>query len=104
AVETLQIRTPSPEQPVEYLSGGNQQKVVLGKWFLINPRVIIFDEPTQGVDVASKAEIYRLVRQLASEGASVLVVSSDHLELIGLCDRICVVSEGRIVQELPAPA
>lgn len=101
-VETFFIRTASPEEPVENLSGGNQQKVVLGKWFLTSPRVLIVDEPTQGVDVASKAEIYRLLRQMAEEGACVLVLSSDHLELIGVCDRICVVSDGRCVAEIPA--
>src|SRR5690606_10658809 len=78
-VETFFIRTASPEEPVENLSGGNQQKVVLGKWFLTSPRVLIVDEPTQGVDVASKAEIYRLLRQMAEEGACVLVLTSDQI-------------------------
>lgn len=96
-VARLRIRTPSAEQPVELLSGGNQQKVVVGRWLLAQPRVYIFDEPTQGVDVGTKLELYRLIRHLASEGAAVLFLSSEATELRGVCDRIMVVADGHIV-------
>jgi ribose transport system ATP-binding protein len=98
----LAVKAPSIEQAVVTLSGGNQQKVVFARWFLSSPRVYIFDEPTQGVDVATKLELYRLIRQLAAQGAGVVVVSADLIELINLSDRILVFSEGHIVDELPA--
>lgn len=96
-IERLRIRTPSAEQPVELLSGGNQQKVVIGRWLHSAPLVYIFDEPTQGVDVGTKLELYRLIRQLAEDGAAVLFLSSEATELLGVCDRIVVVADGRIV-------
>ena len=96
-IDRLRIRTPSPEQPVELLSGGNQQKVVVGRWLLSQPGVYIFDEPTAGVDVGTKLELYRLIRQLAAAGAAVLFLSSEATELLGVCDRILVVARGRIV-------
>ncbi|MDX8515221.1 ATP-binding cassette domain-containing protein [Mesorhizobium captivum] len=98
----LAVKAPSIEQPVFTLSGGNQQKVVFARWFLASPRIFIFDEPTQGVDVATKLELYRLIRQLAAQGAGVIVVSADLIELINLSDRILVFSEGHIVDQLPA--
>ncbi|MFO1070990.1 MAG: ATP-binding cassette domain-containing protein [Geminicoccaceae bacterium] len=98
----LAIRTPSPEQPVATLSGGNQQKVVFARWQLAEPKVYILDEPTQGVDVATKLELYRQIRALAEGGAAVVVLSADVLELMGLCDRILVVARGRIVDDVPA--
>jgi len=88
-------------QPVRTLSGGNQQKVVLGKWLLHKPRVLILDEPTRGIDVGAKFEIYRLIHELADGGAGVLVISSEMEELIGLCDRILVMRGGRLVDEMP---
>jgi ABC-type sugar transport system ATPase subunit/ribose/xylose/arabinose/galactoside ABC-type transport system permease subunit len=100
AIERLSVRTPSSEQPVELLSGGNQQKVVIGRWLLAEPQLYIFDEPTQGVDVGTKLELYRIIRQLTSEGAAVLILSTELLELLGLCDRILVVAHGRIVDEM----
>ena len=100
--DRLAIRTPSLEQPVALLSGGNQQKVVFARWFLGDAAVYVFDEPTQGVDVATKLELYRLIRERAAEGAAVVVVSSDVVELIGLSDRILVFAGGRIVDEVPA--
>jgi ribose transport system ATP-binding protein len=102
AIREFAVRTPSPEQRVALLSGGNQQKVVLGRWTRGTPRIYMFDEPTQGVDVATKLEIYRRVRELAASGAAIILVSSELLELIGLSDRIYVVSEGRVVDEVPA--
>jgi ribose transport system ATP-binding protein len=86
-------------QPVRTLSGGNQQKVVLGKWLLCEPDVLILDEPTRGIDVGAKFEIYQLIHQLADKGAGVLLISSEIEELIGLCDRILVMRRGRIVDE-----
>jgi ribose transport system ATP-binding protein len=99
-IEALAIRTPSPEQPVGLLSGGNQQKVAFARWLLSSPRLCIFDEPTQGVDVGTKMEIYRIIRAIADRGIAVIVVSADVLELIGLSDRILVVARGRIVDEM----
>jgi ribose transport system ATP-binding protein len=84
------------EQPVKTLSGGNQQKVVLAKWLLSNPAVLILDEPTRGVDVGARFELYQLILQLADRGAGVIVISSELEELIGLCDRILVMSQGEI--------
>ena len=86
--------------PVTSLSGGNRQKVVLARWLLAGARVLLFDEPTAGVDVGAKAEIYGLIGELAAGGAGVLVVSSDLPELLGICDRIVVMSEGRIAGEV----
>ena len=90
-------------QPVRVLSGGNQQKVVLGKWLLCEPRVLILDEPTRGIDVGAKFEIYRLIHELAGRSAGILVISSEMEELMGLCDRILVMKSGEIVDELPRP-
>jgi ribose transport system ATP-binding protein len=92
----LTVRSPSIEAAVATLSGGNQQKVVLGKWLARRPRVIVFDEPTQGVDVGAKAEIHRLVRRLADEGAAVVMISSDMDEIVAESDRVAVMHEGRI--------
>jgi ABC-type sugar transport system ATPase subunit/ribose/xylose/arabinose/galactoside ABC-type transport system permease subunit len=99
-IEALDVRTPSAEQPVGLLSGGNQQKVAFARWLLSDPRLCIFDEPTQGVDVGTKIEIYRIIRSIAARGVGVIVVSADVLELIGLSDRILVVAKGRIVDEV----
>lgn len=88
------------QQSVQTLSGGNQQKVVLAKWLLIQPQVLILDEPTRGIDVGARYEIYRMIDQLASSGAGVLIISSEIDELIGLCDRILVMSQGEIRDEL----
>jgi len=95
-ITALQIRTPSAEAQVLYLSGGNQQKVVLGKWLSMNPKVMILDEPTRGIDVGAKAEIYRLVRELAGQGTVVLMISSDMEEILHMSDRVAVMHEGQI--------
>lgn len=100
AIEGLHIRTPSPEQTVDLLSGGNQQKVVIARWLLAKPRVLILDQPTQGVDIATRLDLYRLMRQLADEGTAVLLLSSEETEILGVCDRVLVVSRGTIAQEL----
>ncbi|MCC6786003.1 MAG: sugar ABC transporter ATP-binding protein [Planctomycetes bacterium] len=100
SVESLAVRTAGLEQVVRTLSGGNQQKLVLGKWLTLEPRVLLLDEPTRGIDVGSKDEIYALVRELASRGLAVLFASSEMEELLGLADRILVVHEGRLAGEL----
>jgi ribose transport system ATP-binding protein len=87
-------------QPVTALSGGNQQKVAIAKMLSVNPKLIFLDEPTRGVDVGAKAEIHRLLRQLAREGVGVIVISSEMPELIGVCDRLLVVREGEIAGEI----
>jgi ribose transport system ATP-binding protein len=100
AVRALRIKTPNTATPVGLLSGGNQQKVVFARHWLTQPRIFLLDEPTQGIDVGAKAEIYALVRELAGGGAAVLLASSDMPELLALCDRILVMCEGRIAGEL----
>ncbi len=100
-VEQLEIRTPSLDQPVEFLSGGNQQKVSVARSFLREPAVILAYEPTQGVDVGSRFDIYKALHARSDAGAAVLVKSSDPLELAGLCDRVLVLSRGTIVEEIP---
>ena len=99
-VSKLQIRLASIQQPVRELSGGNQQKVVLGKWLLREPKVLLLDEPTRGVDVGAKAEIHALLERMAADGLAVLVVSSDLRELMSLCDRMLVMSRGVLAGEL----
>ena len=100
----LRVKAPSIETAVGTLSGGNQQKAVLARWLARRPRVLILDEPTRGVDVGAKAEIYRLVREIASEGIAVIMISSELPEVLGLADRILVMREGRLVGELDAAA
>ena len=98
----LKIKTPSIEQRTGNLSGGNQQKVVLGKWLMTGPKVLILDEPTRGIDVGARFEIHEIIRDLADRGVGLLVISSDLPELLGLCDRIAVMHEGKITGELSA--
>jgi len=100
----VELRARSLEQEVRYLSGGNQQKVVLTKWLALEPRVLIFDEPTRGIDVGAKAGIHDLIRRLAREGLAVLMISSELPEVIGMSDRIVVLRGGEIAGELPAGA
>ncbi|MGA5821718.1 sugar ABC transporter ATP-binding protein [Kitasatospora sp. NPDC094028] len=98
--ERLRVRAPSVEAEVRTLSGGNQQKVVLARWLARRPRLLILDEPTRGVDIGAKAEIYRIIADLAREGVAVLVISSELPEVLGLADRIVVMQDGRITGEL----
>ncbi|HEY4020944.1 MAG TPA: sugar ABC transporter ATP-binding protein [Pseudonocardiaceae bacterium] len=100
-LERLRVRTPSQEHVVGNLSGGNQQKVVLARWLARNPALLILDEPTRGVDVGAKSEIYAIVHELASAGIAILMVSSELPEMLGLADRILVMQNGRITGELP---
>ncbi|HZJ68612.1 MAG TPA: sugar ABC transporter ATP-binding protein [Candidatus Eisenbacteria bacterium] len=101
-VELLDVRTPSSEQLVQYLSGGNQQKVVIAKWLSSDSKIMIFDEPTRGIDVGAKDQIYDLAKDLANQGNAIIVISSEMQEIIRLCNRIYVMSEGRITGELPS--
>ena len=99
AVTRIRTAMRSVAQPIRQLSGGNQQKVVLAKWLLTEPKILILDEPTRGVDVGAKAEVHRLIRDLVAEGLAILVVSSDLPELLSLSDRVLVMREGNLVAE-----
>jgi ribose transport system ATP-binding protein len=101
-VRDLSIKTPSLQQKVRNLSGGNQQKVVVGKWLTADSRVLIFDEPTRGIDVGAKSEIYRLLNSLAQHGKSIIMISSELPEILRMSHRILVMCEGRITGELKA--
>jgi ribose transport system ATP-binding protein len=102
--ELLQIRSDGHDVPVSSLSGGNQQKVVLGKWLLTHPQIILLNDPTRGIDVGTKQEVYRLLRRLADEGRAIVFYSTDYDELIGCSDRVCVLYEGAIVRTLEGAA
>ena len=95
-IERLRIRTPHERQVVQFLSGGNQQKVVLGKWLSMKPKLLLLDEPTRGIDIGAKQEIYLLMEELASQGVAILFVSSEMEEVLGMSDRTLVMHEGRI--------
>lgn len=101
-MQNLKIKTPNVEVLAGNLSGGNQQKVVVGKWLARNSRVVIFDEPTRGIDVAAKVEIYHLMNNLKKSGIAVMFVSSEMPEVMGIADRIIVMCDGRITGELSA--
>ena len=94
--DKLRVKTPDLHERIENLSGGNQQKVLIGRWLLTKPRILILDEPTRGIDVGAKAEIYRLVTQLAREGVAIMMISSEMPEVLGMSDRIMVMHEGRV--------
>ena len=98
--KNCKVRTPSLEQEVGKLSGGNQQKVVLARWLAAKPKVLILDEPTRGIDVGAKAEIYHLIDDLANQGLGIMFISSELPEILGLSDRIYVMQNGRITGEL----
>jgi ribose transport system ATP-binding protein len=102
-IEALRIRTPSARQRVVNLSGGNQQKVVIAKWLLTEADIFFFDEPTRGIDVGAKVEVYRLMNELLARGAAIVMISSELPEVMGMSDRILVMREGRIVAELDGP-
>jgi len=96
AIENLKVKAPGMETEAGLLSGGNQQKIVVGKWLLRNSRLVIFDEPTRGIDVGAKVEIYQLMNRLKKQGIGVLFVSSEMPELMGMSDRIMVMCAGRV--------
>ncbi len=99
-ISSMKIKTPSQKTKISTLSGGNQQKVILGRWLLSSPEVLLLDEPTRGIDVGAKYEIYKLIAELAEDGKGIIMVSSEMPELIGICDRILVMSGGRVAGEL----
>jgi ribose transport system ATP-binding protein len=103
-VDRLSVRTPGLGVVARNLSGGNQQKLVLAKWLAVEPRVIIFDEPTRGIDVGAKFEVYRLINNLAKQGVGVIMISSDLSEVLGLSSRVAVMHEGRLASILPRRA
>jgi ribose transport system ATP-binding protein len=100
--QEVDIRTDSYDRETQYLSGGNQQKVVLAKWLASDAEVFIFDEPTRGIDVEAKASIHDMIRELTKKGTAVLMISSELPEIIGMSDRIIVMADGKIAGELPA--
>ena len=100
--EAMGTKTPTIEQAVGNLSGGNQQKALLGKWMFTEPDVLILDEPTRGIDVGAKYDIYCLINQMVAHGKSVIMISSEMPELLGMCDRIYVMNEGKLLAELDA--
>jgi ribose transport system ATP-binding protein len=102
AATQMRIKYGSLSDPVTTLSGGNQQKVVVGKWLLTEPRVVLLDDPTKGIDVGAKDELYELIARLTADGVAVLLNSSDDEELLGLSHRVLIFFEGRIVDELAA--
>jgi rhamnose transport system ATP-binding protein len=97
----LQVKYARIADAVSTLSGGNQQKVVLAKWLATGPKVLIVDEPTRGIDVGTKAEVHRLLSELAADGVAVLMISSDLPEILGMADRVLVMHEGRLTAEIP---
>ena len=102
SIDAMHTKTPSQETKIRSLSGGNQQKVIIGRWLLTDPEVLLLDEPTRGIDVGAKYEIYQLILDLANRGKTILVVSSEMPELLGICDRILVMSGGRLAGEVDA--
>lgn len=100
-VESFNIQPPSLDRIVKFLSGGNQQKVVLGKWLAVAPKVIIIDEPTRGIDVGTKSEVHALMDRLANQGHAILMISSELPEILGMSDRIYVMHEGEVAGEFP---
>lgn len=100
----LRIKLGAPSDTVSTLSGGNQQKVVIAKWLMTEPRIILLNDPTRGIDVGTKQELYRLIRELANQDAAILFYSTDYDELIGCCDRVAIMYDGGIVCELAGDA
>ena len=101
-IKALNIKTPSLDQKVKFLSGGNQQKVVIGKWLTANTDILIFDEPTRGIDVGAKSEIYKLLNDLAHQGKAIIMISSELPEILRMSHRVAVMCEGRVTGILDA--
>ena len=99
-IQELNVKTPSINRAVKYLSGGNQQKVVLAKWLNTHPKLLLLDEPTRGIDIGAKQEIYAIVEELLKQGMAVVMVSSEVPEILGVCDRVIVLQNGQQVCEL----
>ena len=102
SIQAMHIKTPSQHTQIRSLSGGNQQKVIIGRWLLTKPEILLLDEPTRGIDVGAKYEIYQLIIDLAKEDKGVIMVSSEMPELLGVCDRILVMSGGQVAGEVVA--
>ena len=98
----MRIKTANIDLPVKSLSGGNQQKVLLAKWILLNPKVLIIDEPTRGVDIGAKSDIYAILKDLAAQGMGIIIVSSEIPEIMGVCDTIYVMREGKLTGTMSA--
>jgi len=96
SIDNLKVKTPTAKTAIRSLSGGNQQKVIIGRWLLTSPEILLLDEPTRGIDVGAKFEIYQLIINLANDGKGIIMVSSEMPELLGICDRILVMSNGRL--------
>ncbi|MCS0465069.1 ATP-binding cassette domain-containing protein, partial [Burkholderia mallei] len=103
-MQRLGVKAPTPHTRVDTLSGGNQQKVVIARWLNHHTRILIFDEPTRGIDIGAKAEIYQLMRELSARGYSIVLISSELPEIVGLCDRVAVFRQGRIEAMLEGEA
>jgi ribose transport system ATP-binding protein len=101
-IDALELRPADPDRPAGTLSGGNQQKILLARWLVHGTRVLLLDEPTRGVDVGARSEIYALIRRLADAGTAIVVVSSEIPEVLGLADRVMVIAEGQVLQTTPA--
>ena len=101
-IEALELRPADPDRAAGTLSGGNQQKILLARWLVHGTRVLLLDEPTRGVDVGARAEIYALIRRLADAGTAIVVVSSEIDEVLGLADRVLVIADGRVLRTTPA--
>ena len=99
-VKALSIRTPGVQQKARNLSGGNQQKVVIGKWLMTDANIVLLNDPTRGIDVGTKQELYQLLRSLADAGTAILFYTTDYDELVGCCDRVAIIYDGRILREL----
>ena len=99
-IQAMHTKTPTTQTKIKSLSGGNQQKVIIGRWLLNNPEIVLLDDPTRGIDVGAKYEIYELIFQLAEQHKSVIVCSSEMPELLGICDRIIVLSNGHMSGEI----
>ena len=97
------MKTPSSKTHIKSLSGGNQQKVIIGRWLLTEPEVLLLDEPTRGIDVGAKHEIYEIMNELAAQGKAIIMISSEMSELLGMADRICVMCNGKITGEIDQP-
>ena len=95
-IKAMKVKTPNAEQKILYLSGGNQQKAILGRWLSMPMKVLLLDEPTRGIDIGAKSEIYQIIHNLAASGIAVIVVSSDLMEVMGISDRILVLCEGAL--------
>ena len=100
SIQRLKVKTSSPELAIGRLSGGNQQKAILARCLLLNPRILILDEPTRGIDIGAKYEIYKLINQLVQQGIAVIVISSELPEVLGLSDRVLVMHEGKLKANL----